>query len=190
MPAARRFEDHGAVAAGRELPELEQVTTSARRVHVPERDSERDQTVQELPGLRLRARRPSAHQRRRSSRWCGSGSAEGLRDCTRASASSISIPSRSATTPAAIAAERCQPARQCTYVRSPSFSQPLTSSTALLDRLGVEPAVVDQPQAALLDLVGGQRALDRVALAAAVLAVLDQVEDAAHAVEGEHLDVV
>ena len=55
MPAARRFEDHGAVAAGRELPELEQVTTSARRVHVPERDSERDQTVQELPGLRLRA---------------------------------------------------------------------------------------------------------------------------------------
>jgi DNA recombination protein RmuC len=55
MPAARRFEDHGAVAAGRELPELEQVTTSARRVHVPERDSERDQNVQELPGLRLRA---------------------------------------------------------------------------------------------------------------------------------------
>jgi DNA recombination protein RmuC len=55
MPAARRFEDHGAVAAGRELPELEEVTTSARRVHVPERDSEREQTVQELPGLRLRA---------------------------------------------------------------------------------------------------------------------------------------
>jgi len=55
MPAARRFEDHGAVAAGRDLPEVEQVTTSARRVHVPERDAERDQTVQELPGLRLRA---------------------------------------------------------------------------------------------------------------------------------------
>jgi DNA recombination protein RmuC len=55
MPAARRFEDHGAIAAGRDLPELEQVTTNARTVHVPELKPERDQTVQELPGLRLRA---------------------------------------------------------------------------------------------------------------------------------------
>ena len=54
LPAARRFEDHGAVAAGRDLPELQPVTISARSVHTPEVDSEEQQTVQELP-LRLRA---------------------------------------------------------------------------------------------------------------------------------------
>ena len=36
LPAARRFEDHGSVADGRELGELEPVTVSARSVHVPE----------------------------------------------------------------------------------------------------------------------------------------------------------
>jgi DNA recombination protein RmuC len=36
LPAARRFEDHGAVAAGRELGELEHVTLNARTVKVPE----------------------------------------------------------------------------------------------------------------------------------------------------------
>ncbi|HUB03911.1 MAG TPA: DNA recombination protein RmuC [Solirubrobacteraceae bacterium] len=36
LPAARRFEDHGSVAAGRELPELEPVTVSARSVHAAE----------------------------------------------------------------------------------------------------------------------------------------------------------
>ncbi|HEX4106633.1 MAG TPA: DNA recombination protein RmuC [Solirubrobacteraceae bacterium] len=36
LPAARRFEDHGSVAAGRELPELDQVTVSARSVHAAE----------------------------------------------------------------------------------------------------------------------------------------------------------
>ena len=36
LPAARRFEDHGSAAGGRELPELEQVTISARTVHAPE----------------------------------------------------------------------------------------------------------------------------------------------------------
>jgi DNA recombination protein RmuC len=36
LPAARRFEDHGSVAAGRDMPELEQVTVSARSVHAPE----------------------------------------------------------------------------------------------------------------------------------------------------------
>ena len=55
MPAARRFEDHGAAAAGRELPEIEHVTTSARTVHVAAVPAEPDQTVQELPGFRLRA---------------------------------------------------------------------------------------------------------------------------------------
>jgi DNA recombination protein RmuC len=36
LPAARRFGDHGAVADGRELPELEPVTTSARSVNARE----------------------------------------------------------------------------------------------------------------------------------------------------------
>jgi len=36
LPAARRFEDHGSVTGGRELPELEPVTLSARSVHAPE----------------------------------------------------------------------------------------------------------------------------------------------------------
>ena len=39
LPAARRFEDHGSVAAGRELPELEPVTVSARSVHAAELDA-------------------------------------------------------------------------------------------------------------------------------------------------------
>ena len=55
MPAARRFEDHGATAGGRDLPELEQVTTHARRVHVAEVPSEPAHPVEELPGFRLRA---------------------------------------------------------------------------------------------------------------------------------------
>jgi DNA recombination protein RmuC len=36
LPAARRFGDHGAVTEGRELPELEHVTTSARNVNATE----------------------------------------------------------------------------------------------------------------------------------------------------------
>jgi DNA recombination protein RmuC len=40
LPGARRFADHGAVAAGRELPEVEQVTISARSVHAPELEDE------------------------------------------------------------------------------------------------------------------------------------------------------
>jgi DNA recombination protein RmuC len=36
LPAARRFEDHGAVAAGRDLGEVEHVTLNARSVKVPE----------------------------------------------------------------------------------------------------------------------------------------------------------
>ncbi|MGZ4184544.1 MAG: DNA recombination protein RmuC [Solirubrobacteraceae bacterium] len=55
MPAARRFEDHGATAGGRDLPELDQVTTHARRVHVAEVPSEPKHRVEELPGFRLRA---------------------------------------------------------------------------------------------------------------------------------------
>jgi DNA recombination protein RmuC len=38
MPGARRFAEHGAVAEGRELPQLEQVTVSARTVHSAEED--------------------------------------------------------------------------------------------------------------------------------------------------------
>jgi DNA recombination protein RmuC len=36
LPAARRFADHGAVTDGRELPQLEHVTTSARNVNASE----------------------------------------------------------------------------------------------------------------------------------------------------------
>jgi DNA recombination protein RmuC len=36
LPGARRFADHGAVAEGRELPEIEHVTVSARSVHATE----------------------------------------------------------------------------------------------------------------------------------------------------------
>jgi DNA recombination protein RmuC len=36
LPGARRFSEHGAVAEGRELPELEPVTVSARPVHAAE----------------------------------------------------------------------------------------------------------------------------------------------------------
>jgi DNA recombination protein RmuC len=50
LPGARRFADHGAAAAGRELPELEQVTLNARRVQAPELDRDDvDRSVQELP---------------------------------------------------------------------------------------------------------------------------------------------
>jgi DNA recombination protein RmuC len=55
LPAARRFEDHGAVATGRELPELEQVTTSARTVRPMEVPDEDDDEVEQLTMRRLRA---------------------------------------------------------------------------------------------------------------------------------------
>ncbi len=52
LPGARRFADHG-VTAGRELPELEPVTVSARSVHVAQLQlRERDE---EAPPVRLRA---------------------------------------------------------------------------------------------------------------------------------------
>ncbi len=66
LPAARRFEDHGSVAAGRELTELEQVTVSARSVHAAELGpgptgrgdggaGEPDQPGEQLTMRRLRA---------------------------------------------------------------------------------------------------------------------------------------
>jgi DNA recombination protein RmuC len=54
MPAARRFEDHGAASAGRELPELEPVTVSARSV-ARVGDEEEEGTVEQLTMRRLRA---------------------------------------------------------------------------------------------------------------------------------------
>ena len=60
LPAARRFEDHGAVGAGRELGELEHVTLSARSVRVAEIAAEaggdaETAAVQPLPLPLLRA---------------------------------------------------------------------------------------------------------------------------------------
>jgi DNA recombination protein RmuC len=45
LPGARRFADHGAVAEGRELPELEPVTVSARAVHTAELQLDLDGTA-------------------------------------------------------------------------------------------------------------------------------------------------
>jgi DNA recombination protein RmuC len=56
LPSARRFADHGAVASGSELPELEHVTLSARGV--PSAESEPDDVepaVEQLTMRRLRA---------------------------------------------------------------------------------------------------------------------------------------
>jgi DNA recombination protein RmuC len=53
MPAARRFEDHGAVAAGRELSELEQVTLAARSLRAAEPAD--DASAEGAPARLLRA---------------------------------------------------------------------------------------------------------------------------------------
>jgi DNA recombination protein RmuC len=55
LPAARRFEDHGVVAAGRDLPQLEHVTVSARSVHAGQAEPEEDQSIEQLTARRLRA---------------------------------------------------------------------------------------------------------------------------------------
>ncbi|HTX31616.1 MAG TPA: DNA recombination protein RmuC [Solirubrobacteraceae bacterium] len=55
VPAARRLEDHGAASSGRELPELEQVTTSARRVEVEAVLEEDEHELGQLNLGRLRA---------------------------------------------------------------------------------------------------------------------------------------
>ncbi|HEY2438894.1 MAG TPA: DNA recombination protein RmuC [Solirubrobacteraceae bacterium] len=57
LPSARRFADHGAVAEGTELPELEPVTVSARSVHAAELqlDLGPDLVTNRPPRRRLRA---------------------------------------------------------------------------------------------------------------------------------------
>jgi hypothetical protein len=55
IPAARRFEDHGAASSGRELPELEQVTVTARRAAPVEDPEEGQSAVEQLTMRRLRA---------------------------------------------------------------------------------------------------------------------------------------
>jgi DNA recombination protein RmuC len=54
LPAARRFEDHGAASSGRELPEIEQVTVSARSLESAEAQEEEAEAVAQLTA-RLRA---------------------------------------------------------------------------------------------------------------------------------------
>ena len=53
LPGARRFAEHGAVAEGRELPQLEQVSLSARGIHAGELLEDDDRA--ELTARRLRA---------------------------------------------------------------------------------------------------------------------------------------
>ena len=55
VPAARRFEDHGAASSGRELPEIEQVTVSARSVEIADAPEEDDPEIGQLNLGRLRA---------------------------------------------------------------------------------------------------------------------------------------
>jgi DNA recombination protein RmuC len=56
LPGARRFEDLGVAAGGREMPQLEQVTVSARNVNVPELPGlERDGMPSDVTPRRLRA---------------------------------------------------------------------------------------------------------------------------------------
>jgi DNA recombination protein RmuC len=59
LPAARRFADHGAVAEGRELPQLEHVTTGARNVNATELTLELGiddgESTDRVPPRRLRA---------------------------------------------------------------------------------------------------------------------------------------
>src|SRR5579884_2178721 len=54
IPGAKRFAEHGAVAEGRELPQLEQVSLSARSVHISELDADRA-AADEITARRLRA---------------------------------------------------------------------------------------------------------------------------------------
>jgi DNA recombination protein RmuC len=57
MPAARRFEDHGAVAAGRELGELEHVTLNARSIRTADLETEAQTAldIEPAPARLLRA---------------------------------------------------------------------------------------------------------------------------------------
>jgi hypothetical protein len=99
------------------------------------------------------------------------------------------MPARTATTAAATAAERCQPARQCTYVRA--LVEP---GADLLDggveRLGWEPAVIGQRHSPLLDARRRQRSPDRPPLARAILGILGQVEHPPYAGVSQRFDVV
>src|SRR5205823_7984517 len=55
LPSARRFADHGAVRSDSELPEVEQVTTSARSVEAAELAEGEEHEVKHLSARRLRA---------------------------------------------------------------------------------------------------------------------------------------
>jgi DNA recombination protein RmuC len=55
LPGARRFAEHGAVSEDRELPQIEQVTLSARTVHSAELAESADAAADEITARRLRA---------------------------------------------------------------------------------------------------------------------------------------
>ena len=55
IPAARRFEDHGAAASGREIPEMDHVTLTARSVEADEPLGDEEGAVHPLGSGRLRA---------------------------------------------------------------------------------------------------------------------------------------
>jgi DNA recombination protein RmuC len=55
VPAAKRFEEHGAASSGRELPEIEQVTLTARSIDTGDAEDPEEAAVQRLNAGRLRA---------------------------------------------------------------------------------------------------------------------------------------
>jgi DNA recombination protein RmuC len=55
IPAARRFEDHGAASSGRDLNQVEQVTVTARRVEPVDDPGAEESAVEQLTMRRLRA---------------------------------------------------------------------------------------------------------------------------------------
>jgi DNA recombination protein RmuC len=55
VPAAKRFEEHGAASSGRELTEIEQVTLTARSIDSTDADDLEEAAVQQLNAGRLRA---------------------------------------------------------------------------------------------------------------------------------------
>ena len=131
LPGARRFAEHGAVAEGREIPQLEPVTTS--RAQRPRATVARRRRRSRAPT------RSAARRRVRAGRGLASATRAGgwLRPAAFPPAPQVLAlmgqrigrglaaldlierlvdiePSRTAITPAATAAERCQPARQWT----------------------------------------------------------------------------
>ena len=129
LPGARRFAEHGAVSSGAQLAEVEQITQSARDVRLAPDDERAVAEVEAADRPRPLFAVGEYRQRRRdlgAGRLATGGPEPALQILAlmRQRVGGVlarlhlhecrfgSVPSRRATTPAATAAERCQPARQ------------------------------------------------------------------------------